>query len=187
MVLYLLAGNSSEFVSDASGSWGCGAQWFQIEWYEQSSPLAITIKDLLPIMFVVVVWGRRWQAQKVRCHCDNQAVIAVLRSRSSKQPQLMHMLHCLFFIEASYGFELSASYIPTKVNDLADDLSCNNLSSFLCKVPALKGKQVQFPAQLLEILLDTSGDWTSRNRTRRFRNTFTMASPHPRTGPTIAH
>ena len=44
------------------------------------------------------------------------------------------------FVEALYGFELSASYIPTKANDLADDLSRNNLSSFLCKVPALKGK-----------------------------------------------
>ena len=99
----------------------------------------------------------------------------------------MHMLHFLFFIEASYGFELSASYIPTKANDLADDLSRNNLSSFLYKVPSLRGKQVKVPAQLLEILLDMSGDWTSRNWTRHFRDTFTMASPHPRTGPTTAH
>ena len=144
-VSYLFAGPTSEFTSDVSGSWGCGAHttdsWFQMQWNEQSSPLSITIKELLLIMFAVVVWGRRWQAQKVLCHCDNQAVVvAALRSRSSKQPQLMHMLRCLFFVEALYGFELSASYIPTKANDLADDISRNNLSSFLCKVPALKGK-----------------------------------------------
>ena len=156
-----------------------------MQWNEQSSPLSITIKELLPIMFAVVVWGRRWQAQKVLCHCDNQAVVAVLRSRSSKQPQLMHMLRCLFFVEALYGFELSASpYIP---NDLADDLSRNNLSSFLCKVPALKGNQVKVSDQLLGILIDTSGDWTSRNWTRRFRDILTAASPHPRTDPTTAH
>ena len=160
-VSYLLAGPTSEFASDASGSWGCGAHttdsWFQIRWDEQSLPFSITIKELLPIMVAAVVWGTRWRAQKVLCHCDNQAVVAVLNSRSSKQPQLMHMLRCLFFVEASYGFELSASYIPTKANDQADDLSRNNLSSFLSKVPALKGSQVKIPTQLLETLVDTSG------------------------------
>eukprot|EP00731_Ephydatia_muelleri_P000369 Em0001g369a len=80
-VSYLSAGPTSEFASDASGSWGCGAHttdsWFQIRWDEQSLPFSITIKELLPIM----------------------------------------------------------------ANDLADDLSRNNLSSFLSKVPALKGSQ----------------------------------------------
>ena len=41
----------------------------------------------------------------------------------------MHMLRCLFFIEGSYGFKLSSSYIPIRVNHLADDLLHNNLSS----------------------------------------------------------
>ena len=136
-------------------------------------------------MVAAVVWGTRWRAQKVLCHCDNQAVVAVLNSRSSEQPQLMHMLRCLFFVEAS--FELSASYIPTKANDLADDLSRNYLSSFLSKVPALKGSQVKIPTQLLEILVDTSGDWTSQTWTRRFRDTFAMASPRPHTDPTTVH
>ena len=190
-VSYLSAGPTSEFASDASGSWGCGAHttdsWFQIRWDEQSLPFSITINELLPIMVAAAVWGTRWRAQKVLCHCDNQAVVAVLNSRSSKQPQLMHMLRCLFFVEASYGFELFASYIPTKANDLADDLSRNNLSSFLSKVPALKGSQVKIPTQLLEILVDTSGDWTSQTWTRRFRDTFAMASPRPHTDPTTVH
>ena len=89
-VSYLSAGPTSEFASDASGSWGCGAHttdsWFQIRWDEQSLPFSITIKELLPIMVAAVVWGTRWRAQKVLCHCDNQAVVAVLNSRSSKQP-----------------------------------------------------------------------------------------------------
>ena len=46
-VSYLFAGPTSEFASDASGSWGCGAHttesWFQMQWNEQSLPLTITI------------------------------------------------------------------------------------------------------------------------------------------------
>eukprot|EP00731_Ephydatia_muelleri_P000372 Em0001g372a len=90
-VSYLSAGPTSEFASDASGSWGCGAHttdsWFQIRWDEQSLPFSITIKELLPIMVAAAVWGTRWRAQKVLCHCDNQAVVAVLNSRSSSSTQ----------------------------------------------------------------------------------------------------
>ena len=43
-VSYLLVGPTSEFASDASGSWWFGAHindsWFQIEWDEQSSPFS---------------------------------------------------------------------------------------------------------------------------------------------------
>eukprot|EP00731_Ephydatia_muelleri_P011099 Em0005g1685a len=86
-----LIGPTSEFASDASGSWGCGAHttdsWIQIRWDEQSLPFSITIKELLPIMVAAVVWGTRWRAQKVLCHCDNQAVVAILNSRSSFSTQ----------------------------------------------------------------------------------------------------
>lgn len=55
--------------------------------------------------------------------------------RHSKNPELMHLLRCLFFIEAEHSFTLSLIHIAGVENDLADDLSRNNLSSFFAKVP----------------------------------------------------
>ena len=123
--------------SDASGSWGCGAwhqsRWLQVQWGPQSQSLSITEKELVPIILACDLWGRAWQGRRVRCHCDNQVVVAYLRSRTSKNEGLMHLLRCLVFVEAQHQCHLVAEYIDTKSNHLADDLSRNRASSFLFK------------------------------------------------------
>ena len=48
----------------------------------------------------------------------------------------MHLLRCLVFIEAHNDCYIYSSYIDTKSNHLADDLSRNRLSAFLSKVPS---------------------------------------------------
>ena len=49
--------------TDASGTWGCGAllypQWFQLQWPEAWSSVAIMIKELVPIVLACAVWGPR--------------------------------------------------------------------------------------------------------------------------------
>lgn len=143
-----------EFASDASGSWGCGAwhsrQWFHSNWNSRSAPLTIMAKELIPIIVALVVWGCQWHGQRVICHCDNQAVNACIRSRTSRDKHCMHMLRTLAFTEARLAFQLTPQYINTKANHLADDLSRNNLSSFLSKVPKALADPVPIPAPLLD-------------------------------------
>ena len=66
---------------DASGSWGFGAlwgsQWFQQKWEGPSKEWAIAPKELLPILFAVVVWGGQC-GQQVECHCDNVAIVTMI-------------------------------------------------------------------------------------------------------------
>lgn len=38
------------------------------------------------------------------CNCNNQVVVAALASRSSRNTEMMHLLRCLFIIEASLQF-----------------------------------------------------------------------------------
>ena len=45
----------------------------------------------------------------------------------------MHLIRCLFFLEAWFGFELVAAHLPCRENMLADDLFRNYLSAFLSK------------------------------------------------------
>ena len=93
------------------------------------------MKELLPILMAALAWGRAWCGQKVLCHCDNQVVVAAIQSRSSAQPQIMHLLRCLFFIEALSNFSLVAEYITSEDNSVADALSRDDLHTFLLKVP----------------------------------------------------
>lgn len=168
-----------EMASDASGSWGCGAwcgnMWFQVQWDHRSQDLPIAVKELLPIVLACAIWGRGWQGHQVLCHCDNQAVVATLRSRSSKHKGLMHLLRCLTFLEAGFGCSLRATYINTKANHLADDLSRNELPSFLSKVPLAHPSPSQLPDNLLNLLLNPRADWISPLWRHQFNDIFKAA------------
>ena len=92
--------------SDASGSWGCGAytcsgEWFQLKWPKRWHHYHITVKELLPIVLAIAMWGRDWQGSSIRCRCDNAAVVAVLRSGWCKNKYAMHLLRSLHFFSSS--------------------------------------------------------------------------------------
>ena len=158
--------------TDASDNWGCGgwwgSQWFQFPWDAALMSRQIAVKELVPILIALVIWGRQWARRRVLCHCDNDAVVAVMRSRSSKEPNLMHLLRCLFFFEAHYGCSMSAIHIPGFLNDRADDLSRNRLSFFLSKVQGAVKDPTPIPPQLLGLLSSPTMDWTSAAWTQQF-------------------
>ena len=174
-----------EFASDASGGWGCGAwcqsQWWQFEW-PAGCEHGIAFKEMFAVVLAVAVWGREWQGRLVQGHCDNQAVVHMVASRSSKHPYLMHLLRCLFFIEAHYRFSLSLVHIAGVANDLVDDLSRDNVPSFLSKDPQMQLSPTSIPHQLTELLLDTSATWTSYSWTQQFITIAASASPRLQPG-----
>ena len=162
--------------SDASGNWGCGAwhkaMWFQIQWDTQTVDLPITVKELIPIVVAGVVWGPSWSGHRIHCHCDNQAVVACLRSRDSKHKGLMHLLRTLVFVEARFNFHFYPLYINTHVNHLADDQSRDNLFSFLSKVPQAHPVPKRVPELLINLLLDPWADWTYQPWRLQFESIF---------------
>ena len=154
-----------EVTSDASGSWGCGAwheaSWFQCEWGPQAGHLTIAGKELIPVILACDTWGKTWKDRRIHCYCDNQVVVACMRSRTSKDDGLMHLLRCLTFVEAQHQCHLHPVYIDTRANHLADDLSRNNAASFLSKVPGASREPSRVSRNLLNLLLDPQADWTS--------------------------
>ena len=90
------------------------------------------------------------------CCCDNETVVAVLNRQTSRDQDLMHLLHCISFFEAMFSFRAIASHISGAQNYLADDFSRNKLSSFLQAVDIVKPLQ-----PLLGMLVNTNPDWTS--------------------------
>ena len=95
-----------------SGAWH-GIHCFQLQWDQMSAHLTIMIKELFPIVVACVIWGSSWQDQHVVCHCNNQAVVACLMSRTSRDRHCMHMLRILAFIKAQLSLSLLPQYILT--------------------------------------------------------------------------
>ena len=150
---------------NASSSWGCGAwsglSWFQVEWDSSASVLPIAVKVLIPVILAAGLWGPDWAGHVVTCHCDNTVAVAAVQFRSSCQQHVMHLLRCLFFIEARFDFQLRCVHIPGARIDRADDLSQNNLVSFLAKVPDANAHPSTVSPALLELLLEQDLDFLS--------------------------
>ncbi len=178
-ILPTLTPPEHEFASDASGRWGCGAwygsagSWFQFKWPRSARHLHITFQELVAVVLACAIWGDGWQGGKARCYCDNQAAVRVIRTRTCRDPSLMHLLRCLFFLEAHYGFQLQAVHIPGASNILADELSRNKLSSFFRKVPRADHTPSRIHPSLPALLLNLSRDWTSVSWMQHFSDIVT--------------
>ena len=168
-----------EVTSDASGSWGCGAwhdtEWFQLPWSESAQALDISVKELIPIVMAAAIWGRGWKDSVITCFCDNQAVVAVLSSRTCRDRHLMHLLRCLFFFEAYGQFRIQCRHISGACNGKADDLSRNNLSAFFLKVPSANRAPSSIPTLLPNLLISVDQDWISPAWTQQFSIILNMA------------
>ena len=152
--------------SDASGSWGSGAlwggKWFQVPWGEWPAfrEASIAAKELLPIIVAAAVWGAAWVGSTVCCHCDNQSVVASVRGGYCKDASMVHMLRCLFFLEAKFSLTLTAVHVPGVNNGAADAISRNRLDMFFHLVPQAQQGPCPVPRGLVGRLV-VQEQWTS--------------------------
>lgn len=90
----------------------------------------IVWKELYAILVACATWGHHFVGRRLKFNCDNEAVVYCLNSGVSKNVELMTLIRKLFFICASYNFEISAKYLTSKSNILADALSRDNFTKF---------------------------------------------------------
>ena len=161
---------SATVTADASGHCGCGAfsstgEWFQPQWPESWRMVHITMKELLPVVLAVAMWGSQWQGKNVRCRSDNAAVVAILNSGWSKDESAMHLMRSLFFFSASFNMSFYAEHISWVENGAADALSRGNQSSFLSQVHSAHWRPTKIHDELLQVLVMKNPDWTSESWT----------------------
>ena len=87
--------------------------------------------------------------------CDNEAVVSVIRTGSCKECHMAHMLRCLFFLEARFGFVVVAAHVPGSFNTWADALSHNHLDVLHSLAPYASSTPMQVPTAVVEGLSHT--------------------------------
>ena len=82
-----------EVSSDAAGSIGFGAYlkgyWFAGSWAPSQQQQSIAYKELFPVVIAAHVWGHMWCKRHVLFHYDNEAVVHILNTRTSKVPTII--------------------------------------------------------------------------------------------------
>ena len=79
--------------SDAAGSIGFGAYlkgfWFAGSWAPSQQQQSIAYKELFPVVIAAHVWGHMWCKRHVLFHSDNEVVVHILNTRTSKVPTII--------------------------------------------------------------------------------------------------
>ncbi len=158
-----------ELVSDASGSWGCGAawkgEWFQIQWkaLAGTSEWGIMPKELLPIVVAAIVWGGQWRGLTIKARCDNMSVVAAVRAGACKEKWSMHLLRCLAFVEARVPLTVRAEHIKGTENVVADALSRDDLERARSFMQVSERDPVAVPGEILQMLTTPSQSWSEQD------------------------
>ena len=90
--------------------------WFNGKWlpHQQlgSSPdISIAWQELFPIYLACAVWGPYWHNKHVRFSCDNQSVVSIINTKSSKIPRIMDLLRPITLFTLQHNFTLTAVHL----------------------------------------------------------------------------
>ena len=138
-----------ELFTDASGSLGYGifymGHWIANPWPPLLQNRSIQWKGLYPIALACLLWGHQWTGKKLLFHCDNQAVVDIWASGSSRDPLIMHLVRSIFFTAATNHFTVLVTHIVGTSNVIADSLSRLQMSRFRLLAPAADLEPIPVP------------------------------------------
>ena len=150
------AATDLEVTSDAAGAIGFGAysqgQWFYGAWSTVQARQSIAYQELFPVVIAAHLWGSLWARKHVLFRSDNEAVVAILTTRTSKVPALMHLLRDLLLSAARWGFTFTAAHVPGVENKIADAISRFRWQEFRQLAPEAHSSPCPIPQLLLDSL-----------------------------------
>ena len=161
-------------VTDASGTWGCGAfqgsHWFQCQWPDTWAAVNIAAKEFIPILLAIGTWGHLFRGSQVLLKCDNMAVVSIINSKKCTDKLLAQLLRCLHYLCARHDIAVVAEHIQGKLNTAADALSRNNLPLFLSSIPQADPSPTTVSQHLKEWVMNSTPNWLSPSWRSKLKN-----------------
>ena len=141
--------------SDASRAIGFGAilgsHWFTGTWNADQMPLSIAYKELFPVVILAALWGPQWVSRRVLFRSDNQAVVDVLRTGTSKDRNMMVLLRFLSLL-AHVTLSVTSAHVEDRSNSIADALFRFQFQKSRQLVPQADQEATEIPMLLLNKL-----------------------------------
>ena len=111
---------------------GCvfNSHWFAVEFDDAERNMIIAWRELYAIILACFTWGENFTGKKILMHCDNQTIVDIVQSGTTRNRDIMCLVRVLFHICVRYNFDMRIVYIPGLVNLAADRLSRLNYEAF---------------------------------------------------------
>ena len=149
-----------QLTTDAAGSLGCGGvlgvHWFALSWPAELAHQHITFKELFPIAVSFLLWGKLWTSRRILLFCDNEAVVNIVNSGTSRDEGVMFLLRRMFLLAAQGSFAFHASHLLGRINRLADALSRFRFQEFHQLHPEADSLPTEVSPELISSLIPSS-------------------------------
>jgi hypothetical protein len=104
--------------------------WFMEAFSCELSAMSIAWRELFAIVIACTLWGSLLTGQLLYINCDNMSIVYCVNSGTSKCPMIMKLIRELFFVAASFHFDVRLKHIPGVDNVGPDRLSRLDLAAF---------------------------------------------------------
>lgn len=167
---FWVSNDDVQFYTDSAGSIGfgiwfrghwCNAQW-PLEWQHNGYTRDITMLELFPIVVAIFIWGEQLRNKKIRFHCDNEAVVHILNTMTSKSTLVLSLLRILTLQCLRYNCLIKASHIPGVKNEICDALSRFQLNRFKMLAPNADSNPTPVPGHLWDIFKLDAVSWSTQ-------------------------
>ena len=78
---------------------------------------------MINVLIAIRLWGKKCSNTCIVVHCDNAAVVTVIKNHNTKDDYLGACMHNLWLTLSTYNIDLIAKHISGKDNIIADKLS----------------------------------------------------------------
>ena len=144
------------FASDAAGNHGFAAllppSWAMATWPAALKHLPIHIKEILAVYLGLFLWHLRLRNTKFEVLCDNMAVVQGLNKMTARDPRLMFFLRKIVLLCLQHNILITARYISSTSNRMADLLSRGRSAQFLREFPNFDSTPTSIPPSFFSSL-----------------------------------
>ena len=126
-----------------------GKRWLQGCFPCNSANMNIAVKELLPIVLAMQLWGSLMANSRILFICDNMSIVAVINSHTSKDAHIMRLLRQLAVATMLHNIHFASKHIPGKRNSTADALSRFQYDVARRGAPWLHTEQDHIPPYML--------------------------------------
>ena len=100
-----------------------GSSWVYHPYPPEWSSMNIAILELYPIYVAVVMFATKMSNSHIIFHCDNQAIVSVLNSQTTKDPHILAILRKLLLVLMQHNISFRAQYLSSFQNLISDRIS----------------------------------------------------------------
>ena len=111
----------------------------------------IPLLELFPVLVSLVIWGSCLRNKKILFHSDNQSVVHILSTMTSKSDNIMVLVRAFTLQCLQHNLVIRGKHIEGRANTLTDSLSRLQVQKFLRLAPNAEEHTDMVPSHLWQI------------------------------------